>query len=201
MPAVRRSLLPLAALAAASLAGCGGGGSASKSKTSSTATPTATAPPVVGAMVPVVYPNAGVRFSAPEGWKTQSGEPPLVATVREGESIVAVWRYPRTGEQLPVTHDALQRAKVALVAAVKQRDATFTLNRAKLLHVGPERAVQVFGLGDVSGARRTIRSTHIYAQGAEFVFDQYAPPTIFGRVDTEVFTPLLASVKIVPPRK
>lgn len=205
MAAVRRAILPVAALAAASLAGCGGGKSA-KTTTSATGTtaapPSANAtPPVVGAMVPVVYPNAGVRFAAPEGWKTQPGEQPLVATVRQGESIVAVWRYPRTGEQLPVSHDALQRAKVALVDAIHRRDPSFALDRAKLLHVGPERAVQVLGAGNVSGARRTIRSTHIYAQGAEFVVDEYSPTVIFARVDREVFTPLLLSVKITPPRK
>jgi hypothetical protein len=210
MPAVRRVILPvaaLAALAAAGLVGCGGGGSA-KGKTQRTGSSTATAPanadatpPVVGAMVPVVYPNAGIRFSAPEGWKTQPGEQPLVATVRQGESIVAVWRYPRTGEQLPVTHAALQRAKLALVDAIHRRDTTFALTFAKLLHVGPERAVQVLGAGNVSGARRTIRSTHIYAQGAEFVVDEYAPTVIFARVDQQVFTPLLLSVKITPPRK
>jgi hypothetical protein len=201
---VRRAMLPAAVLAAASLAGCGGGGD-SKAKTQTTGTAPASSnsatPPVVGAMVPVVYPNAGIRFAAPEGWKTQPGEQPLVATVRQGESIVAVWRYPRTGEQLPVNHAALQRAKLALVDAIHRRDTTFALDRAKLLHVGPERAVQVLGAGRVSDARRTIRSTHIYAQGAEFVIDEYAPTVIFARVDREVFTPLLDSVKIGPPRK
>lgn len=205
MAAVRRAILPVAALAAAGLVGCGGGGSKSKTQTTGTSTApagsNAATPPVVGAMVPVVYPNAGIRFSAPEGWKTQPGEQPLVATVRQGESIVAVWRYPRTGEQLPVTHAALQRAKLALLDAIHRRDTTFALNRAKLLHVGPERAVQVLGAGDVSGARRTIRSTHVYAQGAEFVIDEYSPTIIFARVDREVFTPLLLSVKITPPRK
>jgi hypothetical protein len=208
----RPAFVILAASAALAVAGCGGsakkgatattGASASATTTTATATGgTSTNPPVVGAMVPVVYPTAGVRFSAPAGWRTQPGEPPLVATVQSGQVTIAVWRYPRDGEQLPVTHEALESAKVALVGAIKRRDASFQLTQAKLLHVGPERAVQVLGLGNVSGSRRNIRSTHIYAQGAEYVFDEYAPPTLFPRVDSQVFMPLIASVKISPPRK
>jgi hypothetical protein len=201
-------------LAGAALAVAGCGGSSKKGSTATTGasasatttTPTTTGgtsrnPPVVGAMVPVVYPTAGVRFSAPEGWRAQPGEPPLVATVQSGQVTIAVWRYPRDGEQMPVTHAALQSAKLALVGAIKRRDPSFSLTQAKLLHVGPERAVQVLGLGNVSGSRRNIRSTHIYAQGSEYVFDEYAPPTLFPRVDSQVFVPLIASVKISPPRK
>ena len=207
-------VLIVAASAALAVAGCGSsskksgtsGTGASASATTSTTTTTAgtgstsTNPPIVGAMVPVAYPTAGVRFSAPEGWRTQPGEPPLVATVQNGQVTIAVWRYPRDGEQLPVTHAALQSAKVALVGAIKRRDPSFQLTKAKLLHVGPERAVQVLGLGNVSGSRRNIRSTHIYAQGSEYVVDEYAPPTLFPRVDSQVFMPLIASVKISPPK-
>src|SRR3954447_23457947 len=114
-----------ASIALAALTGCG----SSKDKA-----PDVTSVPTGGGSVTVRYPDAGVVFRAPEGWRRQAGRPPLVAAVQTGQATIAVWRYPRT-EQLPVTHTSLQAAKVALLAQIQKRDPTFKVRRAKLLHV------------------------------------------------------------------
>jgi hypothetical protein len=185
---MRRALL--ATMPILALAGCGSG----KDKAPDTA-----AIPTSGATVVVRYPGAGVSFKAPSGWRRQAGKAPLVAAVQTGQATIAVWRYPRT-EQLPVTHTSLQAAKEALVAQIQKRDPSFKVRRAKLLHVGPKRAVQVLGLGTINGNPRMIRSTHIYTQKSEYVVDAYAPVTVFGRVDRGVFAPVLASLEITKPR-
>jgi hypothetical protein len=150
-------------------------------------------------VVPVAVPDAGVKFSAPDGWRRQKGKAPLVYAVQTGQATLALWRYPRT-EQLPTTHKALSSAKAALISQIRKRDKTFEVTKAKLLHVGPKRAVQVLGTGAIAGNRRTIRSTHIYTERAEFVVDAYAPPTVFDRVDKQVFAPLLDSLEIAKPK-
>ena len=148
---------------------------------------------------PIAFDAQGIRFAAPGGWHVRDGQAPLVATVQSGPAQIAVWRYPRT-EQLPVTHSSLQAAKLALVAQIQKRDSSFKVRRAKLLHVGPKRAVQVLGLGTINGNKRMIRSTHIYTEKAEYVVDAYAPQTVFDRVDKGVFAPVLASLEITKPR-
>ena len=45
-----------------------------------------------------------------------------------------------------------------------------------------------------------MRSTHVYAKGAEFVVDAYAAPRDFATVDRSVFRPLVRSFKIDPPQ-
>jgi hypothetical protein len=184
---MRRALALL--LAVSVIAGCG----SEKEKA-----PDPKAIPTGGGTVLVRYPGAGVRFRAPQGWRRQAGKAPLVAAVQTGQATIAVWRYPRT-EQLPVTHNSLQAAKAALVAQIGKRDASFKLQRAKLLHVGPKRAIQVLGLGQINGSRRMIRSTHIYTERAEYVIDAYAPPTVFDRVDRGVFATVLKSLEISKP--
>jgi hypothetical protein len=140
-----------------------------------------------------------VQFRAPQDWRRQAGKAPLVAAVQTGQATIAVWRYPRD-EQLPVTHGGLQTAKDALVAQIKKRDPSFKVRRAKLLHVGPKRAVQVLGVGTINGSPRMIRSTHIYTEKSEYVVDAYAPQTVFARVDKGVFAPVLESLEISKPR-
>jgi hypothetical protein len=185
---VRRTATLLVAVLA--LAGCGSG----KDKS-----PDASSIPTGGGTVAVKYPAAGIRFRAPQDWRRQAGKAPLVAAVQTGQATIAVWRYPRA-EQLPVTHGSLQAAKQALLAQIKKRDPTFKVQKAKLLHVGPKRAVQVLGVGQINGNARMIRSTHIYTQKAEYVVDAYAPETVFARVDRGVFAPVLESLEITKPR-
>jgi hypothetical protein len=191
---VHRRTGPLAVLfVAVAVAVVAGGCGSSKSKPPQV---TQIRPPT--GTVAVAVPEAGVKFKAPDGWRRQKGKAPLVYAVQTGQATLALWRYPRT-EQLPTTHKALQAAKDALISQIRKRDRTFKVTEAKLLHVGPKRAVQVLGVGAIAGNRRTIRSTHIYTERAEFVVDAYAPPTVFDRVDHQVFAPLLDSLEIAKP--
>src|SRR3954454_18524428 len=185
-----RCALAVSLLALCALAGCG---------SDKEQAPDPKAISTTGRTVAVRYPEAGVRFKAPEDWRREAGKAPLVAAVQTGQATIAVWRYPRS-EQLPVTHNSLGAAKEALVAQIKKRDQTFEVQRAKLLYVGPKRAVQVLGLGTINGSKRMIRSTHIYTEKAEYVVDAYAPPTVFDRVDRGVFAPVLESLEISKPR-
>ena len=180
----RRALPP--ALAAVVLAGCG---------TKPPKTPDVTTPgPPIG-FQRTAYPAAGISFDVPGGWRKVDGKPPLVAAVATGTATVAVWRYPRT-EPLPTTHAALAAAKASLVAAVAQRDPTFRLQQAQMRHLKGRRAIQVVGIGTVTGQRRRIRSTHVYSDHAELIIDEYAPPTVFDRVDKQVFLHVLHSLRL-----
>jgi hypothetical protein len=187
---VRRRLL-LGLAAAALVAGCG---------SDKTEPPDPAAVPEAQGTEEVSYPDEGVTFEAPRGWRRQEGEAPLVAALQTGSATLALWRYPRPESQMPVTHELLDDAKEALVVQIRRRDPSFELELAKLLHVGPKRAVQVLGVGNINGNRRMIRSTHIYTERSEFVVDAYAPETVFPRVDRQVFEPVLDSLEITTPK-
>jgi hypothetical protein len=45
-----------------------------------------------------------------------------------------------------------------------------------------------------------VRSTHVFAKGAEFVVDAYAAPRDFALIDRTIFQPLVKSLKIDPPK-
>lgn len=149
---------------------------------------------------PATYPKAGITFEAPTGWNLGAGTDPLVATVQTGRATVGIWRYPRT-EPLPKTDAELQAARDALLAAAKARDATFTALKSTVLRLDGKRAVQIRGNETIEGQRRMVRSTHVYAGGAEIVVDAIAPGPDFRRVDAQVFRPLLQSLRIARPVK
>ena len=44
-----------------------------------------------------------------------------------------------------------------------------------------------------------MRSTHVYAFGAEVVIDAFAPPEVFGQVDREAFVPVVRSLRLASP--
>jgi len=148
---------------------------------------------------PVEYPDAGVRFQAPGGWPFERGRSPLVASAASGTATVAVWRYPRS-EPLPRDEAALEAAREALVDAAKSRDPRFALERSRRVEVDGAPGVELLGTESVAGYERRVRSTHVYAKGAEFVIDAYAAPRDFAAVDPEVIRPLVRSFKIDPPR-
>lgn len=145
-----------------------------------------------------VFPSAGLRLKAPTDWQVQPGNPPLVADVRSGLASVAVWRYPRT-QTLPQTRAELHTALRRLVALVRTRDTTFRLESAGVVTVAHRGALQLRGRETIDGAPREVRSTHLYAHGAEIVIDAFAPPGQFRQVDRRVFHPLLRGLRIVTP--
>jgi hypothetical protein len=191
-PHPRSSVLAVAA-ASLALAGCGN----ERTPTPDTARPLA---PQGTALVR--YPEAGVRFATPGRWDRAGGQAPLVATVTSGRATIAVWRFPRA-EPLPGSAEDLRRARRTLLAAARARDPSFRLHPTHAVtrrRVGGLRALEVRGTGTVEGQERAVRSLHVYGFGGEVVVDALAPPAQFGRVDREVFGPLLRSVRLSAPR-
>lgn len=146
------------------------------------------------------YPQAGLTLRrAPAGWARTPGEAPAVVTIATGQATIGIFRYPRT-EPLPRTARQLNAAATALVAAAKARDPTFKEIKRARLTVDGQPAVQIRGTGTIDGQPRTVRTTHVYAFGAETVIDAFAPEKDFRRVDRTVFRPLLATAKLKAPK-
>jgi hypothetical protein len=183
----RPASFALTAVAAAALVtGCGGG----------TSSPAASKVPVAdggGA-----YPAQGISFTAPEGWTVGAGKGHLVATAQAGQSTVAVWRYPR-GQKLPKSKPELKAARDALLTAARRRDATFEEIKTAPTEIAGQPAVQIRAREHIAGQPRTVRSTHIYAHGAEIVIDAYADADSFRQTDAAVFRPLLRSLRVTKP--
>lgn len=158
---------------------------------------TTPSPPVGTA--PAAFPTDGVSFDAPGGWAVERGQPPLVATVHDGTATIAIWRYPRT-ERLPRSRGDLSDAAKALAGAAKTRDPSFQLLKTSTPKVAGRPAVQLRGRETIAGQARLVRSTHVYADGAEVVVDAYADPAHFGQVDEQAFLPLLRSLRLAAPR-
>ena len=144
------------------------------------------------------YPEVGLRFMAPDDWTFEPGRAPLVTSTADGTATIAVWRYPRT-ETLPREKADLDAAQDALVDAARQRDPRFELDEARQTEVDGAPAIVVLGTQQVAEQERRVRSTHVYAKGAEVVVDAYAAPRDFAKVDRAVFRPLVRSLKIDPP--
>jgi hypothetical protein len=178
-----------AVLAALAIAGCG---------RERLATPDVDHPIITGHTTPLQYPKAGVEFQAPTGWSFGAGPSPLVTQSSSGSASIAVWRYDRT-EPLPRTDTALASARETLLSAVRGRDDKYAESQTRDTKVDGAPAIQLLGDERVAGQPRRVRSTHVYAKGAEYVIDLYAAPADFGRVDEAIFQPLLESFKIDPP--
>lgn len=181
-----RRLLILAVL----VAGCGN---------EATPVPDVTAIRPPAGSVAASYPRLGLRFRVPANWRLRAGRAPLVATVASGTATIALWRYRRT-EPLPAGRAALDRARAALVAAVRRRDGTFDLGGSAVTAAAGRPAIEVRGTETIAGERRRVRSVHVFARGAEVVVDAQAPPGAFGAMEARVLGPLLASLRVTRPR-
>jgi hypothetical protein len=183
--------LPFVACAAAVLAaGCGN---------QQSAPPDASTPVRPAGSTPAAFDTQGVSFAVPGGWHMTPGPAPLVATVQSGTALITVWRYPRT-EPLPKTGAQLTQARDLLLQAAKARDQTFQAAKTAITKLGAHPAIQVRATETISGHARTVRSTHVYAFGAEVVVDAFAPADVFRRVDHDAFGPLLRSLRLHSPR-
>jgi hypothetical protein len=143
------------------------------------------------------YPRAGLGLRVPSNWAASQGQGDLVVSVTSGAAIVNVWRY-RRSEPLPATTAAFQNAKAALLVAARSRDPTLRIQSARVIRFHNRPALELLGAETVGGARRTVRSTHIFRLGSEIVVDALAPRATFAHVDRSVFTPLLRSLKVGP---
>ena len=144
------------------------------------------------------FPEAGLFIDRPANWPFDPGEAPLVASASSGTATVALWRYLRS-EPLPRSDEALEAAQRALEDAARNRDPSFVVEEGRRTEVDGAPAIELLGTETVAGEKRKVRSTHVYAKGAEVVLDAYAPEQEFARVDDEVFTPMVESLRIDPP--
>lgn len=172
--------LALAALAA----GCG---SDAQHEAASPAAPTGS------------FPAKGVHFTPPAGWSVAAGTGNLVATVQAGEATVAIWRFPR-GQELPAAKAELAAARDALLTASKAADGTFAEIKTAPTTIAGSPAVQIRARETINGQPRTVRSSHVYANGAEYVIDAYADADSFRGIDAKVFRPLLRSLRLSTPQ-
>jgi hypothetical protein len=140
----------------------------------------------------------GLRFQRPANWTFSLGAPPQVAFVGSGRAAVVLWRYPRA-EPLPQDAGALDRARRALLVAATARDRSLRVVTSRTVTVGGAKGVELVAHERLSSHPREVRSTHLYAHGAELVVDAYAPPSQFARVDRTVFRPLLRSLRLAVP--
>jgi hypothetical protein len=185
---VRRA--PIAVAAAVALAGCGN---------DRTAPPDFGRIPAPKAFHSATFARDGMSLRVPTDWRMIPGTAPQIAMFAIGDAQIAVWRYPRT-EPLPQTRDQLQAARVALLAQVRNRDATFRLMSSRLVIKDGLRGVELIAAVTNQGRRRSVRSLHAYGKGAEVVVDAFAPPTVFRRVDRQTFGPVTRSLKLRAPR-
>ena len=162
-------------------------------------TPDASRPYTIEGPTERAFPAAGVSFEAPGDWRFDPGKAPLVATTSSGTATIAIWRYPRT-EALPRDDIALDQADGALREAAKARDENLRVQQSRKVRVDGARGIQLVGIEQVAGRERQVRSTHVYAKGAEYVIDTYAGLRDFALVDRTVFQPLVRTFKIDPPR-
>ena len=146
----------------------------------------------------VPFESQGITFATPGGWHARGGTAPLVATVQSGPAQIAVWRYPRS-EPLPKTGAQLTQARDLILQAAKARDQTFKEARATITKVDGHPTIEIRGTETISGQARTVRSTHVYAFGAEDVVDAFAPADVFGQVDREAFVPIVKSLRLASP--
>lgn len=181
--------LPTAALVAAAVpAGCG------NERTPAPRVPPP-APPVGKRTVRLA--SVGVAFQRPANWTFAIGSSPQVAMLGSGRAAVVLWRYPRA-EPLPKTSGSLDRARRALIAAATARDRSLRVVASRVVTVDGARGVELVAHERLRSRPREVRSTHLYAHGAELVIDAYAPQEEFARVDRTVFRPLLRSLRVAP---
>jgi hypothetical protein len=147
---------------------------------------------------PLTFPAEGVSLSSPANWHVARGPKPLVTAIDSGRATVAVWRYERS-EPLPTTPAEVQKRVPALLAQVRKRDPTAKLDPPQVGRYAGAPGVMLTGRQTIFGHPERLRSVHVFTQGAEVVFDAYAPPEQFPRVDRQVFMPVLGSLKITKP--
>ncbi len=143
----------------------------------------------------MAFPASGLRVSVPRDWRVIPGASPQVVVLQSGLAEVTIWRYSRDGK-LPHTKAQLTAALHSLLALVAARDPTFAPAGQAVVQVDHHGALQIRGLETIDGLRREVRSTHLFVNRSELVIDAFAPPDVFTRVDTQVFHPLLRSLRI-----
>ncbi|HEU4977078.1 MAG TPA: hypothetical protein VFT50_18460 [Baekduia sp.] len=151
--------------------------------------------PAAPAPHPTPFDAKGISFVAPAGWTVNRGTGHLIATVATGEGTVAIWRFPRK-QELPDTKDELRAARDGLVDALTSKDDAFEAIATAPTEIAGQPAVQIRAHETIAGVVRTVRTSHIYAGGAEYVVDAYTDDSRFRDIDARFFRPILRSMKV-----
>jgi hypothetical protein len=135
----------------------------------------------------------GISFWVPRDWArlSRSG----VVFVTSGSAVISLQRYSSS-----VAVAALEQARHRLIAVARRRDHTLRLIRSKLTRVGGVNAIVLDATETIDGARRRVRSLHLFVPAAEIVIEEYAPLALFRVVDHYVFSPLNHTLRLLSPR-
>jgi hypothetical protein len=166
---------------------------------SRTPPPRVTVPQPPVAAIPQDFMAQGISLAAPSNWTIDTGRAPLIEQITSGPGLIAIWRFPRT-EPLPSTVPQLRLARHYLVGAAKVRDPSINVTHGIITHIDRRPAVELLGQETVDGQLRSMRSTHVYTEGSEYVIDALAPPADFATVDRTLFRPLLRSLRFARPQ-
>jgi hypothetical protein len=143
------------------------------------------------------FPAAGVTFKAPRGWGPQrSAQPPRVTAIYSGNSLVAVWAYPRTKEVLPQDPASFKAGRTRLLKEVHKRDPKFVVTSTEPRKIAGAPALQIVGRQTIARLPLLTRSVHVYKGHVEYVIEALAPPSQYAVTNREVLTPLLESLKL-----
>ncbi len=186
---MRRPLPILLACAIGLLSGCGN---------SRTAVPSLTQPATGGRLRTLSYPADGVSFTAPRSWTVIQEPAPMVTALGSGSAVVALWRYPRSSA-LPRSAAQLLRARRALIAAARARHGGLVVIGSRILRIDGTPAIELDATEQIAGQLRRSRATHVFADRAEIVLDEYAPVDLFHQIDLAVLSPLQRSLSISAP--
>jgi hypothetical protein len=186
---VRRALLAILSCAVV-VCGCGN---------ARTKTPNIARVPAPTGFRDQSFIKQGLFVRVPRNWRVVAGDEQYqVATVAVGDAQIGIWRYPRD-EPLPETRAQLKAALKALIAQVRNRDASFKLTSSRIVVKKGLVGVELLGSTTNQGQPRLVRSLHAYSHKAEVVVDAFAPPKEFARIDEQTFAPVARSLKLGPP--
>ena len=192
MAGVRRALPYVLLVVLAALAtGCGA---------LRTPAPDASRPGQAFGFEPVTFDGSGVALAAPRGWGYREPGAPHLVTISTGTGVISVWRYPRS-EPLPSAPGELEAALENLLAAARARDPDLLVLDRGIDELDGQPAVTLTVSSEIAGRRRTVRSVHAYAFGAEVVLDAYAGPREFFRVNAQTFAPVIDSIELSEPEQ
>lgn len=142
------------------------------------------------------YPASGVTFKGPRDWTTTRGQAPRVTSIYSGNSLVAVWAYPRPKELLPQDPTSFRDARKRLLKQVKKRDPRFVLTKTEPRKIAGAPALQIEGRQTLSRLPLITRSVHVYKGHVEYVIELLASRAQYALANKQVLTPLLESLKV-----
>ncbi|HWE32467.1 MAG TPA: hypothetical protein VG410_03225 [Solirubrobacteraceae bacterium] len=170
------------------LAGCG---------ESRTPVPNVNVPAAPRSYIRLSFPRIGVSFYAPKNWTRVNGRG--FAVIASASAVISLRAYSSNGST-PATAAALAAARGRLIAAAHNQDRTLQLIRTKLTRVDGVDAIVLDAMETIAGARRRVRSLHLFPAGGEIVIEESAPLALFHIADHYVFSPLNHSLRLLAPR-